>query len=291
MTESRFSKLHGLENAPPQLEDAEMPEWVRDELYYLTRRLGFVPFYEGDFTDRLRHALRPFLRRYTDISTSADSTPDTTWAITRHILSTVDWNVTFDVCQVIYRALLDIYGGDKANQFSLEVNKVFEEAGVGWRMDGEVFNRVLESSTEDSIGASQIALAELRFQAPKDQFNLAIKQFSERPEPNVKDCINNAIGSLEGVARVVTGKESVLSNLLNEEPLKSRIPPTLREALQKVYAYRGAVTAHGQTGAQSSSYGLEEAEWLMGMCATSIAYISKKFPLTTTTNEDNAEIS
>ena len=291
MTASRFSQLHGLENALPQLEDAEMPKWVRDELYYLTRRLGFVPFHEGDFTDRLRHSLRPFLRRYTDISTSAESNPDTTWAITRYILSTVDWNVTFDVCQVIYRALLDTYGRNKANQFSLEVNKAFEEAGVGWRMDGADFKRVLDSSTEESIGASQTALVDPRFQAPKDQFNLAMKQFSERPEPNVRDCINNAIGSLEGVARVVTGKESVLSNLLNEEPLKSRIHPALREAMQKVYADRGAVTAHGQTGAQSSSYGLKEAEWLMGMCATSIAYISKKFPTTTTTTEEDAEIS
>jgi len=294
MTESRFSREHGFENAPEQLGDTELPEWVRDEIFYLYNRLalgGRMEILKRSFIDKLAHALRPIQRRYTERGPNPSPARNETLGTTRYLLSTLDFNAAFDICQEIYRAMLDVYGADIASQFNLELNKVFDDAGVIWRMDGVIFNRVMDSSTEDSIGASQTALAEPRFQAPKDQFNLAIKQFSERPEPNVKDCINNAIGALEGVAREVTGKAKVLSSLLNEEPLKSRIHPALREAMQKVYAYRGAVTAHGQTGAQSSSYGLEEAEWLMGMCATSIAYISKKFPLTTTTTEEDAEIS
>ena len=294
MTESRFSREHGFENASAHLGDSELPEWVRDEVFYLYNRLalgGRAETLIRSFIDKLAHALRPILRRYTERGPSPSPARNETLAATRYLISNSDFNVAFDICQEIYRAMLDVYGADIVGQFTLELNKVFEDAGVVWRMDGADFKRVMDSSTEDSIAASQTALADSRFQAPKDQFNLAIKQFSERPEPNVKDCINNAIGSLEGVARVVTGKIKVLSSLLNEEPLKSRIHPALRDAMQKVYAYRGDVTAHGQTGVQSSSYGLEEAEWLMGICATSIAYISKKFPTTTTPAEEDTGIS
>ena len=286
MAESKFSRQYGFENAPEPLNDAELPVWVKDEIFYLMKRLGETEAQGQLFTDGLRHSIRPFLRQHTNVSANISATGDATWGVTRLILSTAEWNVAFDLCQMVYRVLLETYGERKASQLTLELNQVFDEAGVAWRMNGADFNRVMDSSTDASVAASQTALADSRFQAPKAQFNLAIKQFSERPEPNVRDCINNAIGSLEGVARVVTGKEKALSSLLNEEPLQSKMHPTLREAMQKVYAYRGAVTAHGQTGAQSNSYALEEAEWLMGMCATSISYIVKKFPVTTPTEED-----
>ena len=293
MTDSRFSREHGFEDAPEQLGDNELPEWVRDEICYLYNRLalgGRTEILKKSFIDKLAHALRPIQRLYTERGPNPSPSRNETLGTTRYLLSNLDFNAAFDICQVIYGAMLDVYGADIAGQFTLELNKVFDDAGVVWRMDGADFKRVMDSSSEDSIRASQTALAEPRFQAPKDQFNLAIKQFSERPEPNVRDCINNAIGSLEGVVRVVTGKQSLLSTLLNEEPLKSRIHPALREAMQKVYAYRGDVTAHGQTGAQSSSYGLEEAEWVLGMCATSIAYISKKSATTTAPTVQDAEI-
>lgn len=282
MTESRFSRLHGFENAPEQLGDTELPEWVRDEVFYLTNRLaisGRDAFLRGLFTSNLAHSLRPIQRRYMENAPITNPSQTATLASTRFYISTLEFHAAFDICQVIYRALLDVYGADIAGQFTLEINKVFDETGVGWRMDGADFERVMGRSTEDSIAATQAILVEPRFQGPNEQFNLAIKQFNQRPEANYKDCITNAIESVEGVVRIVTGQQSgVLSALLNREPLKSRIHPTLRQTLQKLYAYRGDVTSHGQTGVQGSFYGAEEAEFVLGMCASSIEYLSKKFP-------------
>ena len=84
---------------------------------------------------------------------------------------------------------------------------------------------------------------------------------------------------MEGVAKIIARKPDMpLSDLLKGDPFKSAIHQTLIEALDKIYAYRGAVTAHGQTGSQSRYYGTEEAEWVLGMSATTMVFLSNKFP-------------
>lgn len=145
-------------------------------------------------------------------------------------------------------------------------------------MQGEAFEKIMDEATAGSIQAAKSILVEPRFEAPSEQFATAISQFHERPTPNLKDCITNAINALEGVARVITAREAVLSTRLQGSLLREKIHPTLLETLSKLYAYRGSVTAHGQTGEQDQWCDIEEAEWVIGMCATTMVYLANKFP-------------
>ena len=260
----------------------EMPEWVRKEIYYLTDRLTPTP---TRFAEELAHAIRPYLRQAYHGNELGFHERRNGLVETRSLLERADWFTVLDLCQEIYRVMHSLNGPNLADQLNLELNKVFNEAGVVWRMTGEDFERVMDEATAAQIQASAEVLREPRFEAPKEQFGLALSYFSERPLPNLKDSINNAVGSVEGVARIISGKPTwVLSRLLNAEPLRGKIHGTLRETLQKLYAFRGDVTAHGQTGTQVAFYDVHEAEWVLGMCATSIVYLANKFP-----SEDTGE--
>lgn len=276
MGENSFSRQHGFRPSTPLLAYDRMPGWVRKEIYYLMDRL--VPVgYRTTFIGEIQHVLRPYLRReYPADNEFAHHATRNPWTETENLLVQVDWFTVLDLCQEIYRVMHSV--DLPADQLNIELNKVFNEASVAWRMTGEDFERVMDEATAAQIQAAKSILGEPRFEAPNDQFTLALTCFSERPEPNLKDSINNAIESIEGVARIISGQPGVLSRLLDAEPLRGKIHGTLRETLKKLYAFRGDVTGHGQTGTQVEFYDAREAEWVLGMCSTSIVYLSKKFP-------------
>ena len=278
MAETRFSRSQGFEQPPALLSYDDLPDVVREEVFYLLRRHG-QSYYE--FADSLRHRLRIFERRlgYKHASESTDATE--VYAHARLILLDADWHHVFDLCQELHEIILDLFGAEAVNDWNSDLNHVFDDQGLAWRAVGPGFEKVMDDTTAGSIQAAKSILREPRFEAPNRQFALAIKQFNERPEPNLRGCVTEAIESVEGVARIIMGKPSgLLPSLLNTEPLKGGIHPTLREALIKIYAYRGDVTSHGQTEVKEEWCGVEEGEWLLGMCANSIVYLSKKIPET-----------
>ena len=74
---------------------------------------------------------------------------------------------------------------------------------------------------------------------------------------------------------IIAGTQSQqLNRLIDREPFKSQIHGALREVIGKVYGYRGNTAAHGQVG--ESTVGIEEAEWVLVMCASTMVYIVRK---------------
>ena len=64
---------------------------------------------------------------------------------------------------------------------------------------------------------------------------------------------------------------------MNQEPYKSGLHPTIRQAIEKIYAYRGAApgVAHGRVG--PSMVELSDATWISTVCAGTLIYITEKF--------------
>ena len=93
--------------------------------------------------------------------------------------------------------------------------------------------------------------------------------------------MTDAIGAVEAVANIIAGtKGKQLSVLLDNHPFKSGIHGALKTMIDKLYGYRGNASAHGQVG--ESGVGFEEAEWVVGLCASTIVYLAKKFPIAET---------
>lgn len=91
-------------------------------------------------------------------------------------------------------------------------------------------------------------------------------------------CLYPSAIPISNVANVLVGTSGKqLNDLLKEEPFKSAIHPIIRQAIEKVYAYRGAApgVSHGQVG--SATVGLAEATWVLAVSAATILYLVEMF--------------
>jgi len=161
---------------------------------------------------------------------------------------------------------------------SEKVNTILARDGIPWRLDhqGRVI-RAFNPQVARQIQEVRTLLTNPRFQGPDEQFERAIGYMSQRPEPEEENCVKDAIGAVEAVANILAGTTGVqLNRLLDREPFSSAIHPVIREAIEKIYAYRGAApgVAHGQVG--PSVVSLAEAMWVLSISAATILYFTEK---------------
>ena len=96
---------------------------------------------------------------------------------------------------------------------------------------------------------------------------------SRRPEPDLRGAVYHAMGSLECLARAITGDpKATLGEILKKHP--DLVPRPLNEALSKMWGYASNEARHIKEGREPKR---EEAELLVGLAAMVATYLSKKF--------------
>ena len=183
------------------------------------------------------------------------------------------WYEFFDICEKV----LELCPARLKGEVQQEVNAILAENGIQYQMrDGRMEWRGGTPLFSEGVSkAQQLLSTSPKFQGPAQQLEKACKLLSGRP-PDPENCIKDAIGALEGVARIMLEKDQVLSELLKPLACKLGMHPALREAIGKLYAYRGREEgiAHGAT--QPLKVGVEEAELVLHWCAAAIAYLLRK---------------
>jgi hypothetical protein len=140
-----------------------------------------------------------------------------------------------------------------------------------------LIERIHPPAITQKLQEAHLLLSDSRFAGPEEQFAKANQHLNERPKPDTENCVKDAVGALEGVAKIVSGQEKAILSQLLKSHFSDQIHPTLILALEKVYAYRGDVggVGHGQT--KPSDLGIEEARLVLGLCADYIVYLVSKF--------------
>ena len=117
-----------------------------------------------------------------------------------------------------------------------------------------------------------------RFSGPDEQYRKAIDHLNKRPEPDEENCVKDAVGAVEGVANIIAGTSGAqLTHLLAKDRLKSALPPTVKEALKKVYAYRGAAPGAAHSLVGPPTVDLDDATWVLTVSAATLIYLEGKF--------------
>jgi len=150
--------------------------------------------------------------------------------------------------------------------------------GLAWRSPADALSGRTNPLVAQRVEQVRTLLQEPRFEGADQQFQKALDHLNKRPEPDKENCVKDAVGAVEAVTRILSGDPKLkLSDALGKEPFRSGIHPTLRVAIEKLYAYRGDVggVAHGQVG--PSQVGIEEAEWALTTALAAILYLVKKF--------------
>lgn len=222
----------------------------------------------------LRPILCRVLRRKPDEENNWSEYPNV-WMEVQRLMYGCDWFRVYDIVEALSADIAhydDQYGQDDAPQFAAAINSFLVEEGIGWQLvEGQVVTRGDEAFETTVTGAQAHLEASGRPIAAK-HIKDALECLSRRPEPNVSGAVYHAMGSLECVARDVTGDpKATLGQILKRYP--ALLPKPLDAALSQIWGYASEEARHVQEGRE---IGREEAVLLVGLSATISTYLSGK---------------
>ncbi len=190
------------------------------------------------------------------------------------LIMNCDWWQFYDVCEVLWQGL---EGKGERDRLSNEINILFREEHLGFELrDGKV-EKTGSAFTDARVKEARYLLKEPEFKGADQHFEKALKALNTRPNPDVENCIKDAVSAIESVGRIIVNDDkALLSDVIKSMTRNEIIPKPLDEAIQKVYAYRGDQpgVAHGLVG--KSKVTIDEAEFVLAMSAAIIIYLVKK---------------
>jgi len=262
-----FSKRYGLRPTSEGLMYEDVAEQARVGLYHIVRQ-----FFKNKYLG-LYNVLCVALRIPVDHQVELRSDFFASLTIEKLIMNCQWWQF-YDICEVLWRGL-----EDKRDSLSLseEINTLFKEEHLGFELrDGKV-EKIGSGFIDARVKEARYLLKEPEFKGADKHFEKAIKALNARPNPDVENCVKDAVAAIESVGRIIVNDDkALLSDIIKSMARNKIIPKPLDEAIQKVYAYRGDQpgVAHGLVGI--SKVTIDEAEFVLAMSAAIIIYLVKK---------------
>jgi len=208
----------------------------------------------------------------------AKSSKNTIIAEIENILVNTEWENVFTICEVVHNYLYGVAGyGNWYESFQLKINNLFSDEQIGFKMIKGKIERVRDAFAEAHNVEARVLLSQSEFAGADAHFGKAIKALNVRPNPDVENCVKDAVSAVESVARVIAKNEKILlSDFVKEGAVKGIIPKPLDEAIQKIYAYRGNEPGVAHGAVSPSKVTIDEAEFVLAMSAAAIIYLVKK---------------
>lgn len=268
-----FSKRYRLRPTPEGLMYEDVPERARVGLYHIVENFMEREKYRSAFFVLYKEicmALRITRDRHIDGNYRASIALET-------LIRGCQWWQFYDICEVVWAALYSSYSSRDQDEFSTQVNTLFREEQLGFEFKDGKAEKVGAGFIDAKIKEARYLLKEPEFKGADEQFEKAIKHLNVRPNPDVENCIKDAVSAIESVGRIIVKNDkALLSDIIKDMVKNEIIPKPLDQAIQKVYAYRGDQpgVAHGLVGA--SKVTIDEAEFVLAMSAAIIIYLAKK---------------
>jgi len=193
--------------------------------------------------------------------------------------SRTEWYRVLDLIEFAIDNMSDVYSdADRIRikeRFVMDINRCFEKENVGYRViDGCVVEIVSETeveSLEEVTKESQDIVA--------NHFNQALVLYSQRPDPDFRNSIKEAVTALEALCRSITG-ESTFGKAYSRIKADVTIHPRLQEMIQKLYDY----TNQPDTGIRHSKVSADDnflpdsddCRFVLVVCSAVINYIQAK---------------
>lgn len=165
---------------------------------------------------------------------------------------------------------------NSTDQFVETLNAAFERLHFAYRI---VNDEIVEISSQEEIQSIETALKE----APtniKEHLSRALENYARRPEGDYRNSIKESISAVEAWCREKTEENTLGAALNHLESNGIIIPPILKQAFDKLYAY----TNQKDTGIRhalmddSGVYApkAEEAMFMLVSCCAFLNYLNRK---------------
>ncbi len=259
---SKFSRRRGYRAAAKPItvrEDA--PESLREALLQIAVSVGLSPSPQRVILCKLLFKL-PNQNNWSEYPN--------VWYEVQDLIRGAEWYQVYDYIEALHERLLETDPA-KAEEFTSEINRFFEENGIGWQLvEGNIEIRGPEAF-EAAVTAAQAATDEDRPNAASE-IHEALLDLSRRPKADTTGAVHHAMAALEAVARDVTGEENAtLGAILKENP--DLFPKPLDVAVTKIWGYASETARHVREGEKLK---VEEAELLVAVAAAGVTYLAKK---------------
>lgn len=298
---NKFSERYGYvppKPSEPVIEDA--PRWVRSKY---VRLLWSFTYVDGDTRypteghplgiKHLNGIILDHLRQ--------EGSPDAwdSWGcqdFLETLVSGVEWYHFYDIVELIGQELKQwqekLYKGlsrpgeekmisDRINEFGLnrysgDINKLFNEENVGWRLDRNGFV-VRESPKEmsDRIEKIEETLAD-EFEPAREHYRKAVRFANARPS-DPENSIKEIVSAVESIGRVLHPKANTLGDVVKEMRREQVWPQQLVSVIEKFYGYACSEPAVRHGAPTISRVLLDDAEFCLHVGAALIRYMIAYF--------------
>jgi len=275
MFEGLFSKRYGLRPTP----DGLMYEDVSERA-----RVGLCLIIEQYFEELDKQAHLASLELYRKICMALriprnrrvinyfDAPPEI-----EKLINACDWWQFYDICEVVWATLSNTKYQQYQGEFTVQVNTLFQEEKLGFGFQDGKVEKVGSGFIDAEVKEARYLLKGPEFKSADELFEKAIKALNERPNPDVENCIKDAVATVEAVGRIIRNdKNARIDNIIKDAIQKDVIPRLLGDPIIKLYAYRGNEPAIAHGGIEPSKVTEEEAEFILSMTAAIILYLVKK---------------
>lgn len=288
----RFSHRYGFDPERPQgpiVEDA--PGWLRDA--FIVKILNRLTYIDQDTrcskrdheplgVKSLNQNLCTIVKREMD-----DSDWDTFHCVygLEFTLKKCEWYQFYDCIEEIGELLIEhdkIYAKSTLalsayeeytfNTFIKNVNKLFEENGVGWRLNGRSH---FETALPKDLSRRSVAIEERlsdKFEPARNSYRKA-KQFALGVHKDPENSIKESVTALESVAKILYENTATFGAALNKMRGDSEVPKGIVSVMQKFYDYTNDEPGvrHGST--QTAKSDEMDAELALHLSAAFIRYL------------------
>jgi hypothetical protein len=197
------------------------------------------------------------------------------------LIAECEWFKVYDIIEALHAAMAKQDAITKktaprfaniALKFAEEVNDFFMEEGIAWQLvDGQVVTRGTEAF-ESVVDTATAALDLSKRPTAAKHLREALQDLSRRPDPDLAGAVYHAMGSLECLARDLTGDpRATLGEIVKRYP--GLLPKPLDEAVAKIWGYASNEARHVQEGREAKR---EETELLVGLSAALATYLTRK---------------
>lgn len=276
MEHELFPKRHKLRLSPDSLAHEHVPKPVRFGLYQVLERC----FHNGYIGDS---------HLYTNICAALgikdDIRPETRFGLSsedviqtriKHLLLDSESGQFYRICEIISKSI-DPYRGYDPLIFSKEVNALFINGNLAFRLKNHAIVKVGNNAVQDKLRGVREFLAGPEFEDARDQLNKAAIAIDIQPNPNY--CIRFTLAATESICRLVFKREADEFNtpfaFAVEKMAGDLVPKHIKQSIKNLFDYGAHLTGNAE-GSSAFEIDIDEVEFVVATSVAIIIYLVKK---------------
>lgn len=161
--------------------------------------------------------------------------------------------------------------------FTKKVNSILEDENSGYRLMDDLFIPITNTAEIDSVHDA----SKIRFESVRKHIDKAIRNFSDKANPDYENTIKDAISAVESMCCIITGatgSSATLGAALKKlEDNGVVIHNALREAFSKMYGYTSDEDGIRHGGIDFKHAPIEDARYMLVTCSAFVNYLISKY--------------